>query len=521
MDIADLLECSICLEQLSHLNKVLPCQHTFCTQCLKDIFQKKQELECPECRKKVPVPIESLPPNILANRILESMGQQARKSSQSSISVPTPSSTSQNPAILTSTQYEPPVLPVPKKPPNNLFNHDNFTKPVRAPVVSHQIMSPTSVGHNMKVDIGVSPNTSPVKQSVTQSSLMSSSSMLSPCDSSIPGNPQTNPFLQLIDATPFYEQQKDNLSHSFSKMYVQPEQRREGISDHLSITSIPAPTVPPPRPPASQSSSPGPPLPDRNKPKASTVDGKKSSATLAASSVSDSTKQWQLSPRAFLDPPIAVTTSSSPASTPSSLSTGATSSSSVASQTIYKAQFEYKATQKDELSLRKGELYQVSEKCHDGWFKGKSVKTGKTGVFPGNYVKEYSGKQAKKSRRKELVSVGEGNLIDLSDDDQKKVFVEAEGDTETDAERLKKLKAIRETLRQAQQQQREQTCASKNKGEKYRCVVPFPASSEFEIDLSIGDVVTLVKRREDGWCKGTHHRTGKTGLFPVSFVEKI
>ena len=123
----------------------------------------------------------------------------------------------------------------------------------------------------------------------------------------------------------------------------------------------------------------------------------------------------------------------------------------------------YKATQKDELSLRKGELYQVMEKCHDGWFKGKNMKTGKSGVFPGNYVKEYSGKQTKKSRRKELVCVEDGNLIDLSDED-----VKHEGDSETDADRLKKLKAIRETLRQAQQQQRQQSGACKNKGEKYR-----------------------------------------------------
>ena len=39
-----------------------------------------------------------------------------------------------------------------------------------------------------------------------------------------------------------------------------------------------------------------------------------------------------------------------------------------------------------------------------------------------------------------------------------------------------------------------------------RCTVPFPASSEYELSLQPGDVVTLVKRREDGWCKGTHHR---------------
>jgi len=61
----------------------------------------------------------------------------------------------------------------------------------------------------------------------------------------------------------------------------------------------------------------------------------------------------------------------------------------------------------------------------------------------------------------------------------------------------------------------------KAKGDRYRCIVAFPASSEYEIELQLGDVISLVKRRDDGWCKGTLHRTGKTGLFPASFVEKI
>ena len=38
---------------------------------LQDVYQKKSELLCPECRKPVEVAIDSLPPNILANRILE------------------------------------------------------------------------------------------------------------------------------------------------------------------------------------------------------------------------------------------------------------------------------------------------------------------------------------------------------------------------------------------------------------------------------------------------------------------
>ena len=89
----------------------------------------------------------------------------------------------------------------------------------------------------------------------------------------------------------------------------------------------------------------GPPLPDRNKPKGSSVvDGRKSAVNQVVSPVSDSTKQWQLSPRAFFDPPVTATTtsSSSASSILSPFPPGATSSSSVASHQIYKAQFEYK-----------------------------------------------------------------------------------------------------------------------------------------------------------------------------------
>lgn len=33
----DLLECSVCLERLKPNARVLPCQHTFCFDCLKVI----------------------------------------------------------------------------------------------------------------------------------------------------------------------------------------------------------------------------------------------------------------------------------------------------------------------------------------------------------------------------------------------------------------------------------------------------------------------------------------------------
>ena len=50
------------------------------------------------------------------------------------------------------------------------------------------------------------------------------------------------------------------------------------------------------------------------------------------------------------------------------------------------ALYAYKPQKNDELELRKGEMYRVLEKCQDGWFKGTSLRTGLSGVFPGNYV---------------------------------------------------------------------------------------------------------------------------------------
>lgn len=54
---------------------------------------------------------------------------------------------------------------------------------------------------------------------------------------------------------------------------------------------------------------------------------------------------------------------------------------------------------------------------------------------------------------------------------------------------------------------------------RFRCITPYPPNSEYELELRVGDVVYVHKKRDDGWYKGTLHRTGKTGLFPASFVE--
>ncbi|CAH2088286.1 unnamed protein product [Euphydryas editha] len=55
--------------------------------------------------------------------------------------------------------------------------------------------------------------------------------------------------------------------------------------------------------------------------------------------------------------------------------------------------------------------------------------------------------------------------------------------------------------------------------EKFRCIVPYPPNSEYELELKVDDIVVVSKKRGDGWYKGTLQRTGRTGLFPASFVQ--
>ncbi|KAI8509634.1 hypothetical protein Bbelb_120620 [Branchiostoma belcheri] len=54
------LSCSICLELFTR-PKVLPCQHTFCQDCLQDHVRDKKHFECPNCRRHIKLPFQGVP----------------------------------------------------------------------------------------------------------------------------------------------------------------------------------------------------------------------------------------------------------------------------------------------------------------------------------------------------------------------------------------------------------------------------------------------------------------------------
>ncbi|XP_033609073.1 uncharacterized protein LOC111868667 isoform X3 [Cryptotermes secundus] len=52
----------------------------------------------------------------------------------------------------------------------------------------------------------------------------------------------------------------------------------------------------------------------------------------------------------------------------------------------YRALYNYRPQNEDELELCEGDMVYVMEKCDDGWYVGSSQRTGYFGTFPGNYV---------------------------------------------------------------------------------------------------------------------------------------
>ncbi|XP_019618786.1 PREDICTED: tripartite motif-containing protein 3-like [Branchiostoma belcheri] len=73
------LSCSICLELFTR-PKVLPCQHTFCQDCLQNHASRRLPLQCPNCRRQVRLPrqgVAGLPDNLIVANMCERFQQQA------------------------------------------------------------------------------------------------------------------------------------------------------------------------------------------------------------------------------------------------------------------------------------------------------------------------------------------------------------------------------------------------------------------------------------------------------------
>eukprot|EP00045_Choanoeca_perplexa_P013160 m.147421 g.147421 ORF g.147421 m.147421 type:complete len:636 (-) comp16259_c0_seq8:96-2003(-) len=53
----------------------------------------------------------------------------------------------------------------------------------------------------------------------------------------------------------------------------------------------------------------------------------------------------------------------------------------------------------------------------------------------------------------------------------------------------------------------------------FRALYEYSPQEDDELELQEGDEVVLIEKQDEVWWRGTHQKTGKTGLFPAEYVE--
>ncbi|XP_072301183.1 E3 ubiquitin-protein ligase SH3RF3-like isoform X2 [Eucyclogobius newberryi] len=405
----DLLECSVCLERLDTTAKVLPCQHTFCRRCLENILSSRNELRCPECRILVDCGVDDLPANILLVRLLDGIKQRPQRGNgtgsrqfhpggslhgyAAGICASPPGSAIRE--LPTATRSSPvkniPALPCGKA------------------LYSYEGKEPGDLQFS-KGDIII------LRRKVDDNWYHGE---LNGCHGFLPASyiqllrplSQTPPQGKALYDFEVKDKDQDKDCLAFSKLNETAKQLME--IDKPTTTNAPGPSSEPstlgscssgPSPCASPSNGNG------SGPRRG--EGKKNAKkrhSFTALSVTQRAAQLNNRHSMEISNPVLISSSdpraasriqdgSSPGPSPSSA--GVMVPPKVASITsellahakvqlplnIYLALYAYKPQKADELELRKGEMYRVTEKCQDGWFKGTSLRTAASGVFPGNYV---------------------------------------------------------------------------------------------------------------------------------------
>ncbi|XP_010878446.1 E3 ubiquitin-protein ligase SH3RF3 isoform X3 [Esox lucius] len=417
----DLLECSVCLERLDTTAKVLPCQHTFCRRCLENIVSSRNELRCPECRILVGCEVDDLPANILLVRLLDGIKQRPRNGGSTrqslvggggslvcaaGISASPPGSGIRDLPVATRSS---PVKSVP-------------ALPCGKALYSYEGKEPGDLQFT-KGDIII------LRRKVDDNWYHGE---LNGCHGFLPASyitllrplSQTPPTGKALYDFEVKDKDQDKDCLAFSKLNETAKQLME-IDKPIS-NPVPGPSSDPspslPLGPCSPGPSPNPSSPgsrngalqrqaeERGEERRGGEGKKNAKKRHSFTALSVTQRAAQLNNRHSMEISHPVLISSSdpraaariqeppPAPSPSSL--GVLVPSRVASVTsellaqakvqlplnIYLALYAYKPQKADELELRKGEMYRVTEKCQDGWFKGTSLRTAASGVFPGNYV---------------------------------------------------------------------------------------------------------------------------------------
>ncbi|TTK00931.1 SH3 domain-containing RING finger protein 3 [Bagarius yarrelli] len=407
----DLLECSVCLERLDASAKVLPCQHTFCRRCLESIVSSRRELRCPECRVLVDCGVDDLPANILLVRLLDGLKYRAPVRPLGTASPPgtvvrdSPSATRSSPV------KNVPQLPCGKA----LYSYEGkesgdlkFNKGdiiiLRRKVDENWYHGELNGSHGF-LPASYVQCIRPLSQTPPQGKALYDFEMKDKDqdkDCLTFAKDEILTVIRRVDEN-WAEGMLGDKVGIFPILYVELNEAAKQLMEM--DKPVPGPSTDSENPASCHSDLHS----DASRQRAEGKKNAKKRHSFTALSVTQRTAlannnrhSMEINasdPRAKIEE-YAHLSSSAPTSQESSYNVGAvvpprmtltsgellTAGKVQLPLNIYLALYAYKPQKADELELRKGEMYRVTEKCQDGWFKGTSLRSSASGVFPGNYV---------------------------------------------------------------------------------------------------------------------------------------
>lgn len=175
-------------------------------------------------------------------------------------------------------------------------------------------------------------------------------------------------------------------------------------------------------------------------------------------------------------------------------------------------EFDYKAQNEDELTIKKGDKIKNAYRKEHGWMEGELATTGAKGVFPDNFVKVLKSKSNSVPEKKKgfladfssrLIS-SDKKLMNTSGSKSPSNFIDGSGSpipTPKSPEPPAKPPKLPSDIFKA------------------RVVYSYSPMNEDELSIQINDIVDVIGLAEDGWFEGV--LSGRRGVFPSNYVVKI
>ena len=167
-------------------------------------------------------------------------------------------------------------------------------------------------------------------------------------------------------------------------------------------------------------------------------------------------------------------------------------------------QFDYKASENDEINLTKGDKLVDVEECSDqeGWCIGTNQNSKQTGLFPDNFVK-FIENPTENTQQSNIIS----RSRESSGNNHIPTINSSSSPPQPPPPSKKPVNSKNES----------NSDTSFNK--KFKVTFAYKADNSDELNLQIGDVVEFLKDIEEGWAEGKCN--GKVGLYPTNFVQEI